>query len=66
MPRVDDIFAKLGKAQCFTTLDLRSGYHHIALDNDAIKKKAFITLLGKYEYLKVPFVLAKHPPIFRI
>ena len=31
MPRVQDIFAKPGKAKNFTTLDLTSGYHHIAL-----------------------------------
>ena len=31
MPRVKDIFAKLGMARFFTTLNLRSGYHHIAL-----------------------------------
>ena len=55
MPRVKDIFAKLGKVMFFTTLNLRSGYHHIALDNDAIKKTAFVTPLGKYEYFKVPF-----------
>ena len=29
MPRVEDIFAKLGKARFYTTLDLRSGYHRI-------------------------------------
>ena len=39
MPRVEDICAKLGKAKFFTMLDLRSGYHHIALDDDAIKKE---------------------------
>ena len=49
MPRVEDFFAKLGKAKFFTTLNLRSGYHHIALDDDAIKKTAFVTPLGKYE-----------------
>ena len=42
MPRVEDVFAKLGKAKFFTMLDLRSSYHHIALDNDAIKKTAFV------------------------
>ena len=61
MPRVEDIFAKLGKAKFFTTLDLRSGYHHIALDPDAIKKTAFVTPLGKYEYPKIPFGLAQAP-----
>ena len=64
MPRVKDIFAKVGKARFFTTLDLRSGYHHIALDNDAIKKTAFVTPLQKYKYLKVPFGLAKAPTYF--
>ena len=38
MPRVEGIFAKLGKATFYTTLDLRSGYHHIALYKDSIKK----------------------------
>ena len=61
MPRVKDIFAKLGKAKFFTMLNLRSGYHHIALDDDAIKKTAFVMPLGKYEYLKVPFCLAHTP-----
>ena len=61
MPRVKDIFAKLDKAKFFTMLDLRSSYHHIALDDDAIKKTAFVTPLGKYEYLKVPFGLAQAP-----
>ena len=55
MPRIEDILAKLGKAKFFTTLDLRSGYHHIASDKHSIKKTAFCTLFGKYEYLKVPF-----------
>ena len=65
MPRIDDILAKLGKAQFFTTLDLRSGYHHLALDKDAIKKAAFVTPFGKYEYLKVPFGLAQAPSYFQ-
>ena len=60
MPRVEDIFAKLGKAKFYTTLDLRSGYHHISLDKDSIKKTAFVSPLGKYEYLlKVPFGLTQ-------
>ena len=42
-------------------LDLRSSYYHIALDDDAIKKTAFFTPLGKYKYLKVPFGLAQAP-----
>ena len=32
MPMVEDIFVKLGKVGFYTTRDLGSGYHHIALD----------------------------------
>ena len=52
MHRVKDISAKLGKAKFFNTPNFRSGYHYIALDDDAIKKTAFVTPLGKYECLK--------------
>ena len=65
MPRVADIFAKLGKAKFHTTLDVRSGYHHIALDKDPIKNTAFVAPFGKYEYLKVPFGLAQAPAYFQ-
>ena len=47
MPRVEDMLAKLGKAMFHTTHDLRSGYHHIALDKDSIKKTAFVSSFGK-------------------
>ena len=65
MPRIEHILAKLGKAKFFKTLDLRSGYHHIAIDEDSIKKTAFCTPFGKYEYLKVPFGLAQAPSYFQ-
>ena len=65
MPRIEDILAKLGKAKFFTTLDLRSGYHHIAIDEDSIKKTAFCTPFSIYEYLKVPFGLAQAPSYFQ-
>ena len=65
MPSAKDIFAKLGKAKFFTMLNLRSGYHHIALDDDAINKTAFVMPLGKYKYLKVPFGLVQVPAYFQ-
>ena len=65
MPRAEDIFAKLGKAMYFTTLDLRAGNHHIALDKDSITKTGFCLPFGKYEYLKVPLGLAQAPAYFQ-
>ena len=64
-PRVEDIFAKWGKARFYTTLDLKSRYHHIALDKNSIKKTAFVAPCGKYEYLKIPFGLAQAPGYFQ-
>ena len=68
MPRVEDIFSNISKlngAMYFLTLDLDAGYHHIPLDEDSIPKTAFTSPFGKYEYLKVPFGLAKAPAYFQ-
>ena len=65
MPKVEDIFSKLNGAKYFTTLDLRARYHHIALDKSSILKTAFNSPFGKYEYVKVPFVLAQAPAYFQ-
>ena len=65
MPRSEDIFAKMGKAMYFTTLDFRAGYHHIASTKDSIKKTGFCLTFGKYEYLNVPFGLAQAPAYFQ-
>ena len=32
-PKIDEMYAKLKGAKVFSTIDLRSGYHHIALGN---------------------------------
>ena len=65
MPKVADIFSKLNGATCFTTLNLRTGYHHIPLDRSSIPKTAFNSPFGKYEYVKVTFGLAQAPAYFQ-
>ena len=65
MPKVEDIFSQHNGAKCFSTLDLRAGYHHIGLTTDSIPKTAFTSPFGKYEYVKVPFGLAQVPAYFQ-
>ena len=65
MPKVEDIFSQLNGAKYFSTLDLRAGYYHIGLTTDSIPKTAFTSPFGKYEYIKVPFGLAKAPAYFQ-
>ena len=61
LPKIDEMYANLRGAKIFTTLDLRSGYYHIALDQESKAKTAFVTPFGKYEFNAVPFGLAQAP-----
>ena len=60
------MYAKLKGAKVFSTIDLRSGYHHIALGKSSRAKTAFITPFGKYKFLMVPFGLAQAPAYFQL
>lgn len=51
-------------AKIFSTLDLRSGYYHIALMPESQQKTAFVTPFGKWEFSACPFDLAQVPAIF--
>ena len=59
------MYANLRGAKIFTTLDLRSGYFHIALDKESKANTAFVTPFGKYEFNAVPFGLAQAPAYFQ-
>ena len=65
LPKIDEMYANLCGAKVFTTLDLRSGYYHIALDQESKAKTAFVTPFGKYEFNAVPFGLAQAPAYFQ-
>ena len=66
LPKIDEMYAKLKGAKVFSTIDLRSGYHHIAFCKDSRAKTAFVTPFGKYEFLMVPFGLAQAPAYFQL
>ena len=64
--KIDEMYAKLKGAKVFSTIDLRSGYHHIALGKDSRAKTAFVTPFGKYKFLMVPFGLAQAPAYLQL
>ena len=66
LPKIDEMYAKLKGAKVFSTIDLRSGYYHIALGKDSRAKTAFVMPFGKYEFLMVPFGLAQAPAYFQL
>ena len=64
--KIDEMYVKLKGAKVFSTIDLRSGYHHIALGKSSRAKTAFVMPFGKYEFLMVPFGLAQAPAYFQL
>ena len=66
LPKIDEMYAKLKDAKVFSTIDIRSGYHHITLGKSSRAKTAFVTPFGKYEFLMVPFGLAQAPAYFQL
>ena len=66
LPKINEMYAKLKGTKVSSTVDLRSGYHHIALGKSSRAKTAFVTPFGKYEFLMVPFGLAQAPAYFQL
>jgi len=64
LPRIEDIFEKLGKACIFSTLDLKAGYWQIPMDVDDKEKTAFITPEGLFQFKLMPFGLVNAPSRF--
>ncbi|CCH59505.1 hypothetical protein TBLA_0B06850 [Henningerozyma blattae CBS 6284] len=64
MPRIDDLFAKIGDCTIFSTLDLHSGYHQIPMNHKSEKLTGFTTPFGHYHYKVMPFGLCNAPATF--
>ena len=52
----------MGGVQSFTTLDLASGFWQVL---DSIEKTVFVSHMGSYEFLVIPFELKNAPVTFQ-
>ena len=58
LPRIDDSLDSLNGAVIFMSLDLKSGYWQVEMDEDSIPYTVFtVGPLGFYECLRMPFGL---------
>ncbi|XP_054829456.1 uncharacterized protein LOC129325660 [Eublepharis macularius] len=57
LPRIDELIERLGRAKYISVLDMNKGYWQVCLDEDASVKSAFVTHLGLYQFITMPFGL---------
>ncbi|UYV78418.1 hypothetical protein LAZ67_16001289, partial [Cordylochernes scorpioides] len=64
LPWVDDALDNLSGARYYSSMDLRTGYWQIEVDEHDREKTAFITPDGLYEFRVIPFGLCNAPATF--
>ena len=65
LPRIDELLTRFHNVKIFSSIDLRSGFHHIVLSPESQRKSAFVTPQGKWEFKRVPFGLTQAPAYFQ-
>ena len=64
--KIDDTMDSLARAKYFSSLDLKSGYWQVKMDEELKKYTAFtVRLLSFYECDRMPFRLCNAPATFQ-
>ena len=67
LPRIDETLDCLNGAEWFTSLDLKSGYWQVEMEEDSKALTTFtVGPLGFYECKRMPFRLTNAPAIFNV
>ena len=65
MPTLEELLPTLSKAEIFTILDAKNGFHQVQLDKEGSYLTTFQTPFGCYHYLRMPFGISSTPEEFQ-
>lgn len=65
LPNVTDILDTIGGKSLYSTMDVQAGFHNLKIYEPHISRTAFITFMGLFEFLRLPFGLASAPTSFQ-
>ena len=66
IPLVDELLQKVGNSQVLSKLDLEKGFYQVGLTEEARARSAFVTPIGKFEFLRMPFGMRNAPSTFQL
>ena len=65
LPTLEDLFATVAGAKCFSKLDLSQAYQQVELEEESRKFVTVSTHRGLYQYNRLPFRVASAPAVFQ-
>ena len=65
LPKIDEALDAFSKATVFSSLDLAIAYYQVPVKLVDVDKIAFITNVGLYKMVKMPFGLCNAPPTYQ-
>lgn len=65
IPTINELLPELANAKIFSTVDAKSGFWQVKLDDESSKLTTFWTPFGRYRWLRMPFGISPAPEIFQ-
>ena len=65
LPLITDVFDTMSGKNIYSNFNLASGFHQIPLEESHAERTAFITHIGLFHFLRMPFELVSAPATFQ-